>query len=239
MIDSAKRQHTNSVTKEWLDQVYKPADLSAYSFKQRWLIRAASLVFYSVANLVGRTVRFEIEGWQNWEAIERAGHVPIYIIWHNQSFLNTYWWRKRRIVVMTSRSFDGEYFTRFIHRFGFGAVRGSSTRGGATAMVEMIRLMRAGCPTALTPDGPKGPPYLAKMGPVILAKKSGHPMLPMGITPTHYWELPTWDGYQVAKPFTRARLRLSSPIFVPADANESLLETKREELQRALEELNN
>ncbi|MDQ5846381.1 MAG: lysophospholipid acyltransferase family protein [Acidobacteriota bacterium] len=238
-MDSAKRQPIHPMTSERLEQIYEYADLSAYSLKQRLLIRAAGLVFYSVAKLVGRTVRFEIEGWENWEAIERAGHVPIYIIWHNQSFLNIYWWRKRRIVVMTSRSFDGEYLTRFIHRFGYGAVRGSSTRGGATAMVEMIRLMRAGCPTALTPDGPKGPPYLAKMGPVILAKKSGHPMLPMGITPTHYWELPTWDGYQVAKPFTRARLRLGSPIFVPSDANESLLETKREELQRALEELNN
>jgi lysophospholipid acyltransferase (LPLAT)-like uncharacterized protein len=225
------------MTRERLERVYEYADLSAYSFKQRLLIRAAGSVFYLLAKLVGRTVRFEVEGWENWEAIQRAGHVPIYIIWHNRSFLNTYWWRKRRIVVMTSRSFDGEYLTRFIHHFGFGAVRGSSTRGGATAMVEMIRLMRAGCPTALTPDGPKGPRYVAQMGPVILAKKSGHPMLPMTIAPTRYWELPTWDGYQVPKPFTRARLRLGSPIFVPADANDALLEMKREELKRALDEL--
>ena len=72
-------------------------------------------------------------------------------------FLTTYWWRKRRIVVMTSRSFDGEYIARFIQRFGYGAVRGSSTRGGVGAIVEMVRLMRAGCTTAFTIDGPKGP----------------------------------------------------------------------------------
>src|SRR5688500_19433593 len=76
---------------------------------------------------------------------------------------------------MTSRSFDGEYIARFIQRFGYGAVRGSSTRGGVGAIVEMVRLMRAGLPTAFTIDGPKGPRYVAKMGAVLLAKKTGQP----------------------------------------------------------------
>jgi lysophospholipid acyltransferase (LPLAT)-like uncharacterized protein len=236
-MDSAKAEHVNSLARKRLEHVYNYSDLSAYTFKQRLLIRAASSVFYFVIKLLGRTVRFEVEGWENWKAIERGGHLPIYVIWHNRTFLGTYWWRKRRIVVLTSRSFDGEYIARFIQRFGYGAARGSSTRGGATAIVEMIRLMRAGCPTALTPDGPKGPPYVTKMGPVLLAKKSQHPMLPITVTPTSYWKLPSWDAYQIPKPFTRARVRFAAPIFVPEDADDDLLETKRAELQRALDEI--
>ena len=77
-----------------------------------------------------------------------AGRQPIYTFWHDCIFLSTYYWRQRGIVVMTSQSFDGEYIARFIQRFGFGAARGSSTRGATGALVEMVRLMRAGCPTA-------------------------------------------------------------------------------------------
>ena len=149
---------------------YEFADLSDYSFKDRFLIRAADLVFYSLITLIGKTARFEVVGWENHEKAETNGGLPIYVFWHDRIFLTTYWWRKRRIVVMTSRSFDGEYIARFIQRFGYGAVRGSSTRGGVGAIVEMARLMRAGCTTAFTIDGPKGPRYVAKMGAVMLAK---------------------------------------------------------------------
>ena len=241
MVSSAERQQrraTDTAAARRLERVYRYADLSAYTLRQRLLIRAAASVFYFVIKLVGRTVRFEVEGWEHWEAIERGGHLPIFVMWHNRAFLGTYWWRGRRIVVLISRSFDGEYIARFVQRFGFGAARGSSTRGGARAVIEMTRLMRAGCPAAFTPDGPKGPPYVAKMGPVLLAKKSGQPMLPMTVAAERYWELPSWDSFQVPKPFTRARVRLAAPIYVPADADDEALEAKRAELQRALDEIN-
>jgi lysophospholipid acyltransferase (LPLAT)-like uncharacterized protein len=96
-------------------------------------------------------------------------------------FLATYFWQRRAIVVMTSRSFDGEYIARFIQRFGYGAARGSSSRGATGAVVEMVRLMRAGCATAFTIDGPRGPRYVAKMGAVLLAKKTGNPILPFTV----------------------------------------------------------
>src|SRR5256884_3798603 len=165
-----------------LDRAYTFATLSSYSLKDRLLIRAADLAFFIFIKLIGRTVRFEIEGWNNWAAASRDGKIPIYTFWHNRVFLATYFWRRRRIVVMTSQSFDGEYIARFIQRFGYGAARGSSTRGATGAAVEMVRLMRAGCPTAFTIDGPKGPRYVAKMGSVLLAKKTGCPILPFTIT---------------------------------------------------------
>lgn len=223
---------------ETVERAYRFADLSGYSFKQRFTIRAAGLAFYWLIRVLCRTVRFEVVGWENHEAATRDGGLPIYAFWHERIFTTTYWWRNRRIVVMTSRSFDGEYIARFIQRFGYGAARGSSTRGGIGAVVEMVRLMRAGCPVAFTPDGPKGPPCVTKMGPVLLAKKTGQPILPGTMTLARYWTLPTWDSFQIPKPFTRARVDLAPPLHVPADADDSLLELQRDELQRALDQIN-
>jgi lysophospholipid acyltransferase (LPLAT)-like uncharacterized protein len=229
------REQTNART----GRAYSFCDLSAYSFKYRWLIRAADLAFFVLIKLIGRTIKFEVEGWQHWEAASRDEKIPIYTFWHNRVFLSTYFWQRRRIVVMTSRSFDGEYIARFIQRFGYGAARGSSTRGATGAVVEMVRLMRAGCPTAFTIDGPKGPVYTAKMGAVLLAKKTGHPILPFTITPARFWEAKkSWDRSQIPKPFSRALVGIAGPIYVSADAGEEELNAKRDELQRALDEIN-
>ena len=218
-------------------RAYEFADLSGYSFKDRMLIRAADLVFFLLISLIGRSARFEVEGWENHEVASRDGSLPIYAFWHDRIFMTTYWWRNRKIVVMTSRSFDGEYIARFIQRFGYGAVRGSSTRGGVGAIVEMAKLMRAGCTTAFTIDGPKGPRYIAKMGAVLLAKKTGHPIMPVSFSLRKFWTAPSWDLFQIPKPFTTARLFLGPPIHVAADADEAVLKAKRDELQRVLDDL--
>src|SRR5687767_4382814 len=221
-----------------VNRAYEFADLSDYSFKDRCLIRAADLVFYSLINLIGKTARFEVTGWENHEKAETNGGLPIYVFWHDRIFLTTYWWRKRRIVVMTSQSFDGEYIARFIQRFGYGAARGSSTRGSVGALIEMVRVMRQGNPTAFTIDGPKGPRHVAKMGAVLLAKKTGHPILPFTVTSARAWEFPrSWDRFHIPRPFSRARLAVAAPIFVAPDADEEALEASRLALQQALDEL--
>ena len=221
-----------------IERAYTFADLSTYPLKKRLMIRLADLGFFVLIKLIGLTVRFELDGWENWQSVTSNNAIPIYTFWHNRVFLATYFWRRRRIVVMTSQSFDGEYIARFIQRFGYGAARGSSTRGGVGAIVEMARLMRAGCPTAFTIDGPKGPRYQAKMGAVLLAKRTGQPILPFSITCERFWEATrSWDRFQVPKPFTRARVSIAPPIPVPSEADETVLQEKRDELQRALDEL--
>ncbi len=220
-------------------RAYSFARLSNYSFTDRLLIRAADLAFFLLIQTIGCTVKFTVDGWEHWEAASNDGKQPIYTFWHNRVFLATYFWRRRRIVVMTSKSFDGEYIARFIQRFGYGAARGSSTRGATGAVVEMIRLMSAGCPCAFTIDGPKGPRYVAKMGAVLLAKKTGNPILPFTITADRFWEAKrSWDGFQVPRPFTRARVTIAAPIFVRPDADGAELKAKRDELQRTLDDLN-
>ena len=222
---------------ERVKKAYEFADLSDYSFKDRMMIRAGDLAFYLLISLIGWSARIEVEGWNNHETASSNGSLPIYTFWHDRIFMMTYFWRNRKIVVMTSRSFDGEYIARFIQRFGYGAARGSSTRGGVGAIVEMARLMRAGCATAFTIDGPKGPRHIAKMGAVLLAKKSGHPILPMSVSVQKFWQAPSWDLFQIPKPFTTARVFLAAPIHVPADADDSVLKAKRDELQRVLDDL--
>ena len=220
-----------------LDRVYSFADLSSYSFKERLIIRVADLAFYLLIRILGATAKFEVEGWENHDAVTENGGLPIYVFWHERIMMTTYWWRNRKIVVLTSQSRDGEYIARFIQRFGYGAVRGSSSRGAVGAVLKMAKLMRAGCTTCFVVDGPRGPRHEAKTGPALLAKRSGHPILPVTMALKKHWTLPSWDRFQVPKPFTRAKVFVAPPIYVAADADDKELERKRCEVQRVLDDL--
>lgn len=219
------------------DPVYQFAPLSEYSLKERVMIRLADLAFFVAIKVTGAMARFEVEGLENLDAIEKAGKLPIYTFWHDRIFLSTYFWRRRGIVVLTSKSFDGEYIARFIQRFGYGAIRGSSSRGGSKALVEMIKAMRRGLPMAFTVDGPRGPKHEVKSGPVFLAKKTGNPILPFVIEPKNFWTTRSWDKMHIPKPFTRALTIVGEPIYVDQDADEAEVETKLTELQRSLDSL--
>jgi lysophospholipid acyltransferase (LPLAT)-like uncharacterized protein len=235
----ATKEQTSGAAKadERVERAYRFADLSGYTFKQRLAVRAADIIFYLLIRTVGATVRLRVEGWEHWEEAMRDGGLPIYTSWHDRIFLATYFWRRRRIVVMTSQSFDGEYIARFIQRFGYGSARGSSTRGGVGALVEMARLVRAGCPAGFTIDGPKGPRHEAKMGALLLAKKTGQAVLPFAVNAERFWQLPSWDRFQLPVPFTRATVSIAPPIRVPPEADEDTLAALRDELQRALDEV--
>ena len=222
---------------EQKDKVFEFAPLSEYSLKERIIIRLADLAFFGSIKTLGALTRFEVHGGEHLEAIEAAGKLPIYTLWHDRIFLGTYFLRDRGIVVITSKSFDGEYIARFIQRFGFGAVRGSSSKGGARALVEMIKAIRAGHPMAFTVDGPRGPRYEAKAGPVILAKKTGNPIVPFVIQPQKFWTVNSWDKMQVPRPFSRAVSILGEPIYVDANADDAETESKLAELQRTLDDL--
>lgn len=218
-----------------IDKAFRKAALVKYPLMDRLLIRAADLAFYLLILSIGRTIRYEVEGWENFQAIEVAGKLPIYAFWHDRIFAGTYFFRNRGIAVITSQSKDGEYIARFIQRLGYGAIRGSSTRGGVGALVEMIKAMRDGTAVALTLDGPKGPRYKAKPGAVLLAKKSGHPLMPFVVECRRYWTVNSWDRLQIPKPFTRARLTIAKPIYIaPDEADE---ETGLATLQSSLDDL--
>ena len=218
-------------------RVYRFAPLDHFRFGERWAIRLVGVVAYYGIALFGRTIRWEVHGWKNFEQARAAGRGIIFTFWHNRIFLATWFWRRRGIVVMTSRSFDGEYIARFIQRFGYGAARGSASRGAGRALVLMINCLRNGIDTAFTIDGPRGPRYVAKRGAILLAQKTDGLILPFHISSQHYWEARSWDGFQVPKPFTRAAVLIGEPLSVANDGSPEELNAAQQKLQAVLNQL--
>lgn len=223
--------------KERFPKNFTRPDLAEYSFSQRVQIKVLDLIFYFLINAICRTMRFETANEQNWHSVTKGGSPPIYCFWHDRLFAGTYFFRNRNIMVLSSKSFDGEYIVRFLNRFGYGNVRGSSTRGGVKGLVELIRLMRAGLPSGFTVDGPRGPRYEVKGGVVILAKKTGSPMLPFIVESKKYWTIKSWDKLQIPKPFTRACVMFGDPIYVTNDADDAEILRKTNGLQASLDDL--
>ncbi len=144
---------------------------------------------------------------------------------------------------MVSRSFDGEYIARTIEKLGFVAVRGSSSRGGATALLGLKSQLEQGNLVAFTIDGPRGPKYVAKPGPVLLSRASALPMAAFYVALSNAWVLNTWDELMIPKPFSKALVRFSAKMRVPAEAADAEMDAKtdaqmadfRSQLQAALE----
>jgi len=136
---------------------------------------------------------------------------------------------------MVSRSFDGEYIARTIEKLGFTAVRGSSSRGGAVALLGLKSQLEQGNPVVFTIDGPRGPKYVAKPGPVLLSRASALPMAAFYVALSDAWVLKTWDALMIPKPFSKALVRFSAKLRVPVDAGEAQMAEFQGQLQAALE----
>ena len=154
--------------------------------------------------------------------------------WHGRILSATYYFRRRRIVVITSENFDGEWIARIIERFGYGTARGSTTRGGLKAMHQLVRDMREGRPAGFTLDGPRGPARVAQPGAVWLAAHTGNPLLPFHLEASSYWSVRSWDRTQIPKPFSTVALVVGEPIEVAKGSNNDALEVVRADLERRL-----
>ena len=218
-------------------RVYVSAGLRRFSVWQRLAIHLVTVAFHSLITLICFTARWTVIGWSSSEDVRAAGERFILTFWHDRIVLATWFWRRRGIVVMTSRSFDGEYIARFIQRFGYGAARGSSSRGGAEALDEMAACLAHGIDTAFTIDGPRGPRYVAKHGAVRLASMSGQPILPFCVAAEHAWKIRSWDRLQIPRPFTRAVMLVGEPIRVAQDASAAMLADAQDRLQASLDVL--
>jgi hypothetical protein len=204
---------------------------------ERLKISLLSLLGYWAIRLIGSTLRWQVEGWDNFRSIQAANKNTIYTFWHGRIFMGTYFFRNRGIVVMTSQNRDGEYIARVIRRFGYGAARGSSTRGGKRALVEMIHELRKNRDVAFTIDGPRGPRYVAKAGAVWIASKTGDAIFPFHMSPQKKWVLNSWDHFHIPKPFSRVLVLMGQPIYVKENAGEDELAESQQALQRSLDDL--
>jgi lysophospholipid acyltransferase (LPLAT)-like uncharacterized protein len=154
--------------------------------------------------------------------------------WHGRILTATFYFRRRGIVVITSENFDGEWIARIIERFGYGTVRGSTSRGARKAMLQLVREMREGKAAGFTLDGPRGPARVAQPGAVWLAKATGSPLLPFHLEASSSWTMRSWDRTQIPKPFATVALTIGEPIEVSRHAGDEALETVRQELERRL-----
>ncbi len=209
-------------------------EVPRFSLRQRLALWAISWAGYLAIRLIGPTLKVtvSIEGGGPPESFIRPA---LYALWHRCLFLAIWWYRGRDVVVMSSRSFDGEYTARIISSLGYRPVRGSSTRGAVGAMISMRRELEQGRTVAFTIDGPRGPKYVAKPGPVLLAQKTGLPIVTFHFAVQRAWLLNSWDDLMIPKPFSRVLLRVGKLIQVPPDADEAAQERYRAEVQATLD----
>jgi lysophospholipid acyltransferase (LPLAT)-like uncharacterized protein len=220
------------------DEQSLPLRARRFTLWQRVQIAAIARLGSLAVGLIGRSLRWQVYGLKNWASLERENIQVIFTFWHSEIFAATWYWRRRNILVLTSQNFDGEYIGRIIIKHGYGAARGSSSRGGARALVEMIRWLRKGGHAAVTVDGPRGPRRVVKPGVVTLARSSGAPLLCFHIVLERAWIFrKSWDKTEIPKPFSRAAIFIAPPFYIPADADEAAQTAALEQAQSVLDTL--
>lgn len=204
---------------------------------QRLKAGAIAAIASPIVGALGRTYRWIEDGAEHLAAVEASGRQPILALWHGRILPATLYFRDRGVVAMTSQNFDGEWIARLMRRFGYAAARGSTSRGGARALVQMRRDLAGGRPVAFTVDGPRGPARVAQPGAVWLAGATGQPIVPFHIEASRAWTARSWDGSVVPKPGATLAIAIGAPMDVPRDPSEQEIEAGRVHLERALRDL--
>ena len=207
------------------------------SLSKRAQAKLIAAVGYRLVASLGVTLRWRTEGLQHLDEIVATGRQPIMTFWHGRILPAAYFFRRRGIVVITSENFDGEWIAGIIERFGYGTARGSTSRGGGKALLQLVRDMAAGKPAGFTVDGPRGPARVAQPGAMWLAKATGNPVLPFHVEADRHWTLNSWDRTQIPRPYATVALAVGTPIDVPSNADEAIQDERRRELETSLEVL--
>ena len=201
------------------------------------LVRAVPALAPPALRALLSSCRLTVRNRRIWDEVIRPGRPFIGVVWHKDFLFVLDYFRRKRIVVMVSRSTDGELVARTLHRLGYRTVRGSSSAGGREALLELTRMIRDGWGSAIIADGPRGPARRCKMGPVIASKESGVPIIPFGCHASPAWRLRNWDETAIPKPFSRIAIAFGEPRVVPADASREECETLRAEVDSRMAEL--
>lgn len=210
--------------------------LPELKWSRRIQIPIIAALVYSVIRILGPTLRFEVLGWHHAEKVYAGKKQCIWAFWHRVIIPIVWWYRNHGVVVMNTTAFDGQWTRKVIEWLGFGTAQGSSSRGGLRGLAVMARRIEEGKDCAFTIDGPRGPRYIAKPGPVMLARKTSAPIMVfhVGVNRGRTFEK-TWDHFLLPKLFARAVILFAPPIFVPRDASVELMDAKHAEMQKELE----
>jgi lysophospholipid acyltransferase (LPLAT)-like uncharacterized protein len=212
-------------------------DRTGFTIGQRIVLAIVPRIVWALVSLFGRTWRFEVIAEKGVTPVlfgQKAGP-EIYCFWHQCVLPCTAYFRKSNAVILISQSFDGELITRILRMFGLDAVRGSSSRKAREGLLGLKHVIDAGRTAIFTADGPRGPIYQTKMGPIKLAQITGAPIGAFHLQPERAWVMNSWDRFLVPKPFTRIVVSWAQWTHVPTDLPAEQFETKRQELNEALE----
>jgi len=207
--------------------------LKIEGWRARWLIA----VGFRLLQLWARTLRYEID--------DRAGMIGtpvsenfIGALWHNRLLIFPFVLRRffvhRHGAALISASRDGELLADAIKRFGFDVVRGSSSRLGASAILQLEGVLASGRDVVITPDGPRGPAYELGPGIIFLAQKSGAAVVPINMEYSSCWRIKSWDRFIVPRPFARVRVIIGAPYRVRSTSTDDEFEAERLRLQNAM-----
>jgi lysophospholipid acyltransferase (LPLAT)-like uncharacterized protein len=220
--------------------VAKQADRPAFNLKldpESFIARALVTVGFRLLQLWAATIRFELEDRGNLLRISIRDRL-IGAIWHNRLLLLPFALKKfvpqRKGAALISASRDGTWVAELVSRFGFSVVRGSSSRKGAAAMLQLASIIESGTDVAITPDGPRGPVYRPGGGIILLAQKTGACIAPLNFEYSNCWRVRSWDGFVLPKPFAKVRFILGPPHEVGQTSTEAEFEQERERLRNAM-----
>ena len=216
------------------DPTLGPIDATRFTLRQRIVLRIIIFAGTWLIRGIGRTLRVCVSSEEG--AQQTIGQRPLIVsFWHECQIPATYTCRDIGVRVMSSNSYDGEYMGRIIRKFGFRAVKGSSSRNAVRALLGLRRALEDGWTVAFTLDGPRGPRRKVKPGPVALARSAGVPMSVFHMAVERAWTLNSWDRLMIPKPFSRVLMRFGKLIEVPREASDDELGAYTNQLQAALE----
>jgi lysophospholipid acyltransferase (LPLAT)-like uncharacterized protein len=205
-----------------------------FTLRQRIVLRIIITAGYWFIRLIGPTLRVCVSCEEG--AQQSIGERPLIAsFWHACMIPATYICRDIGVRVMSSYSYDGEYMGRIIRKFGFVAVKGSSSRNAVRALLGLRRALQEGWTVAFTLDGPRGPRHKVKPGPVALARSAGVPLSMFHMAVDRAWVLNTWDRLIIPRPFSRVLVRFGKLIPVPSDASDENIERYEQQLQDSLD----
>jgi hypothetical protein len=208
-----------------------------FTLAQRLVLAVVPRVVWALLWMVSRTWRFEVIAEEGITPILEGQKSPpeIFCFWHQCVLPCAVYYRKTGATILISQSFDGELITRILMLLGFHAVRGSSSRGAREGLLGLKDVIESGRPAIFTADGPRGPIYQTKMGPIKLAQMTGARIGAFHLQPERAWVMGSWDRFLVPKPFTRIVVSWARWTTVPSDLAAEEFETKRAELNEAIE----
>lgn len=206
------------------------------SRRKQFEARAIAALVWPVVEALGATYHWHDLGAEHLARVRAGGRQPIYGFWHGRILAAILRFRDSNITVITSQNFDGEWISRVTARFGYESARGSTSRGGSRALVQMRRTLERGGAAAFTLDGPRGPAKIAQPGAVWLAGATGHPVLPFHIEATDGWTIKSWDRHLVPKPGSHVVVAIGEPFYV-GSTEPALVETRRVDLEHVLARL--